>query len=401
MTPKRVLFVLNASGGGATQGIKEYLKFQRDVDAFLVLPSRPNAVQMQWISDYTKGFLICEMPWWNLPNGTPWFYKKMLKWKNEFRGDSGKKGAKKIADYIHENSIDFVYTGSILIREGAMAAKISGIKHFWHIKETFGNKGRVKFSYTDKEVQAFILKNSEKVICMTDYIKSFFNQVSLSPKLMVIHDAIDPQLFLNYEKDKRWAIRQKFGVAEDEVLIGMVSSLSSIWKNHEVFIKAASILSKERKFRFIAFGPEPKKFSNPIYNTGFHYFQRLKRQALTLGLKEKLIWAGFYDDIPAIFQGLDVFVHPCETEPFGRVVIEAMASGVPVIVPNAGGASEPVNELKIGWTFEPNSEIDLAKVIQEVVNDGNQRRLKENFEVLSKSTYTLYMYVKFMNRLFE
>ncbi|OYU96743.1 MAG: hypothetical protein CFE21_00195 [Bacteroidetes bacterium B1(2017)] len=401
MVRKRVLFVLNAAGGGATQGIKEYLRYQRDIDAYLVLPTKPNPIQEEWISEFTKGYIVCEMPWWNLPNGMPWIYKKILHWKNNRKGKSGEKGAEIIANFIKKNAIDFVYTGSILIREGALAARKAGIKHFWHIKETFGENGRVKFVMRDDELQNFILNYSDRVICMTDYIRSFFNQNIDSPKLLVIHDGIDPKLFFGDSKEKRMAIREKYGIADDETLVGMVASLSSIWKNHKVFIKAAAILPRNKKFRFIAFGPEPKRSRNPIYNTGFKYYTGLKSLVINLGLQNNFIWAGFFDDIPALFQGLDVFIHPCETEPFGRVVIEAMAAGVPLIVPNSGGASEPVKELEIGFRFDPNNENDLAEKVMVVVEKGLERNFEKNKIILINSTYSLDAYVRNMNQLFE
>ncbi len=401
MERKRVLFVLNAPGGGATQGIKEYLKFQNDIDAYLVLPSKPNSMQEQWINQYSKGYFICKMPWWNLPNGMPLIYKKLLHWKNNRQGNNGEFGAERIADIIKANSIDYVYTGSILIREGAIAAKKTGVKHIWHIKETFGFNGRVKFELSDKELQEFILSHSEYVICMTKYIKSFFNYVNNSPKLRVIHDGIDPSLFLVNSKIKRIGIRDKYGIAEGEILIGMVASLSSIWKNHLIFIQAAALLKKNKNIRFIAFGPEPQKKLNPIYNTGYLYFKSLKKEVINSKLQDRFIWAGFFEDIPAIFQGLDVFVHPCASEPFGRVVIEAMASGVSVIVPDSGGASEPVKELEIGYMFESNNEKDLARVIQEVINSNYDRSFNRNFITLSESSYSLDSYSKFINQLFE
>jgi glycosyltransferase involved in cell wall biosynthesis len=401
MGRKRVLFVLNSPSGGATQGIKEYLIYQKDIDAYIVLPSKPNLIQEQWINLHTKGYFICDMPWWNIPNGLPWVYQKILFWKNNLKGHYGEKGAEKIIEFIKSHSIDYVYTGSILIREGAIAAKKTGVKHFWHIKETFGKNGRVKFALKDKDLQEFILNHSEKVICMTNYIKSFFNQLGNSQKLIVIHDGIDPNLFFDDSKTKRLEIRKKYGISDKDILVGMVASFSSIWKNHEVFIKAIALMKKSKSFRFIAFGSEPRKYNNPIYNTSFKYFMGLKKQVISLGIQDKFVWAGFYDDIPTIFQGLDIFVHPCETEPFGRVVIEAIASGVLVIVPEEGGASEPIDELGFGYKFKSNDEKHLAKVIQELSLIGHKRVQTKNNSIISNSTYTLDSYVKLMNNLFE
>ena len=68
---------------------------------------------------------------------------------------------------------------------------------------------------------------------------------------------------------------------------------------------------------------------------------------------------GYNEDIPAIFRVLDVFIHPCETEPFGRVVIEAMASKLPIIVPDEGGSCEPINNGVNGIYYK-------AKICQKV-----------------------------------
>lgn len=401
MTRKRVLFVLNAAGGGATQGIKEYLNFQRDIDAYVALPSKPNAYQCEWLNEFTKGYIVCEMPWWNLANGLPWLFKYLLYWKGSFQGQRGMRGAGILADFIVQNNIDFVYSGSILIREGALAAKLTGVKHIWHIKETFGKLGRVQFALSDQKLQKYILEHSASVICMTEYIRSFFNLNTNDSRLMVVHDGIDTSVFFDADLSKRKKLRSNYGISSDIILVGMVASLSSIWKNHKVFIEAAALLSKNEKYRFIAFGPEPKKHRNPAYNTAYYYYMKLKKLVVSRGLSDRFIWAGFCDDIPSIFQGVDLLVHPCETEPFGRVVIEAIASGVPIIVPNGGGALEPIKELGIGFTFNPNESESLASVIQSISKSGYTRQLAKNNEILAKSSYNLEAYVASMNRLFE
>ncbi len=399
---KRVLFVLNACGGGATQGIKEYLKFQQnDIEAYLALPSPPNEQQKEWIDKYAKKWVVVNMPWWNLPNNMPFFYIYLLYFRNLIQGRFRSIGTAQLAKFIEQEKIEFVYTGSILIKEGALAAKRLGIPHIWHIKETFGSSGRLQFLMNDSALQQFLLNHSKVVICMTEYIKSFFTEQVNNPKLKVISDGIEPEDFKT-TLSKRAELRVKFGITADEVLVGMVASLSSTWKNHAVFIQAASRLNSSQKVKFIAFGPEPKKFSNQVYNTPYRYFEGLKALVKDKGLDDKFIWAGFHPDVPAIFDAIDIFVHPCETEPFGRVIIEAMAAGKAVVVPDQGGSSEPVTHQQNGLKFKSNSPIDMADKIQILVESSSFRtQLGQIAKTqVSKSHYTLQRYAESMHNLF-
>jgi glycosyltransferase involved in cell wall biosynthesis len=400
---KRVLFVLNACGGGATQGIKEYLKFQQnDIEAYLALPTPPNEQQKEWMDRYAKKWVVVNMPWWNLPNNMPFFYTYLLFFRNLIQGRFRSVGTAQLAKFIKQEKIDFVYTGSILIKEGALAAKRLGIPHFWHIKETFGSSGRVKFLINDSALQKFLLNHSKAIICMTEYIKSFFTEQVSNPKLKVISDGIEPVDFKT-NLNKRAELRLKFGIADDEVLIGMVASLSSTWKNHTIFIQAATLLKSSHKVKFIAFGPEPQKFANKVYNTPHNYYQGLRQRVQKSGLGEKFIWAGFHPDVPAIFEALDIFVHPCETEPFGRVIIEAMAAGKAVVVPDQGGASEPVIQEQNGLKFKSNNTVDMADKIQILVDRSSLRtQIGQMAKTqVSESNYTLQCYAESMHILFN
>lgn len=401
---KKILFVLNAAGGGATQGIREYLRFQnhKDINAFIAIPEKPSAEQLDWIKKYAVDYLVADLPWWNIPNGMSFRYKWLLYFRNLWIGKMRSKGTGQLIEYIKEHKIDAVYTGSILIKEGALAAKKLKIPHYWHIKETFGTKGRVQFRKSDPELQQFILAHSSAVICMTQYIRSFFTEFENSPKLMVISDGINP---LDFEIDiqKRNALRKQFHVQENEILIGMVASLSSIWKNHEVFIRAAGMIKDDGNVKFIAFGPEPRLTKNEIYNTPYRYFQKLKALVKENGLEHTFIWAGFHGDVPAIFQALDIFVHPCETEPFGRVIIESMASTKVTLVPDQGGSSEPIKDSSTGVKYKSGDAQDLSKKLLELIyNKENRRQLgqKARSELIN-SSYTLEQYSKSLTQLFK
>lgn len=97
---------------------------------------------------------------------------------------------------------------------------------------------------------------------------------------------------------------------------------------------------------------------------------RLHRLSQTLGIEEAIEWspAVGYDDMPALYRSVDAIVVPSRTTPtwkeqFGRVVIEAGASGVPVIASDSGQLPQLVKESTTGWVFpEGNDEALAARI---------------------------------------
>jgi glycosyltransferase involved in cell wall biosynthesis len=71
-------------------------------------------------------------------------------------------------------------------------------------------------------------------------------------------------------------------------------------------------------------------------------------------------FAGFVADVPAALARSDLLVHLCPEEPFGLAVIEAMAAGIPVLVPDAGGAGSLVADGADGFRFRANDAAALA-----------------------------------------
>jgi len=95
------------------------------------------------------------------------------------------------------------------------------------------------------------------------------------------------------------------------------------------------------------------------------YVKSLHSHAARLGVADRLIFAGFRDDMPAWMKAVDVILHTStEPEPFGRVIIEGMAAGRPVIAAAAGGVTEIVQHRTNGWLVPPRDVAALADAIE-------------------------------------
>jgi len=105
------------------------------------------------------------------------------------------------------------------------------------------------------------------------------------------------------------------------------------------------------------------------------YERHLKALTQSLGLSDMVTFTGFRSDIPRIMALLDVMVHSSsQPEPFGRVIIEALAAGTPLVATKAGGVLDVVEDGVHGLLVPPKDAHAMAKAVATLLSD---RRLAE------------------------
>ena len=94
------------------------------------------------------------------------------------------------------------------------------------------------------------------------------------------------------------------------------------------------------------------------------YVQQLHQQDAQLGLENRVKFLGFRSDIPQLMAACDLVAHTSTSpEPFGRVIVEAMLCGKPVVAAKAGGVMELVEHGLNGFLVTPGEPQELAQVI--------------------------------------
>lgn len=140
--------------------------------------------------------------------------------------------------------------------------------------------------------------------------------------------------------------------------IGMVGRITP-WKGQHIFLEAIGNLMG------LGVSAEYEIIGSPIFGED-NYFDELKETARKLG--GTINFLGFKDDIPAILRDLDILVH-CSiiAEPFGQVIIEGMAEGLPVIASNGGGVPEIISSTKYGIMTPMGDATKLAEALKSLI----------------------------------
>ena len=141
------------------------------------------------------------------------------------------------------------------------------------------------------------------------------------------------------------------------------------WKGHRTFLEAMSRLRSLPVRGYLIGGP--------IYRTdgSENSLSDLRDQAQKLGISDRMGFTGFLPDTASALRSVDIVIHAStRPEPFGRVVIEAMACGKPVITTGLGGSAEIISAGPGTLKFWPGEADDLAKAISTLVRDPSLRK---------------------------
>ena len=397
---KNILYILNSSSGGATQGIIELLyKLDRNIfEPYIITPNHPNKTQYQIFQSVAKSYSVIRMDWWNKKYDMPLFKRIFISCSSIIKTSLNLITIYKIIRKIHEYDIDIVHTSTALTIQGAIAAKLANKPHIWHVRESIGNSGLFKFWFSDQILIKIFNSLSNYITPESHYAGKVFKKND--PKLKVIYDGVDVKQYTDAKLGLE--LRRSLGIKQNDLLVGMVANLSATMKRHDVFIKMAASLSKKHKNTyFVIFGSHPNK-NHRIFNNSYLYASNLKNMVLQLKLKDRFIWGGFRENIPELMSAIDILVHPCEVEGFGRIAIEAMAAGKPVVGPTTGGISETVKNNFTGFLVKPGN-VDLFAESTEklIINEPLRKQFGINARIHVRDSFSISTHVKTIQNIYE
>lgn len=178
-------------------------------------------------------------------------------------------------------------------------------------------------------------------------------------KVVTIHNGVDLARFSGRE---RAAARAGLGLEPDTVAIGTVGRLDPVKDQARLVHAFAALAPRRPEVALVIAGDGPCRLT-------------LERMVADLELQDRVRLLGDRRDIPAILAALDVFVLPSIAEGISNTILEAMATGLPVVATAVGGNPELVKPGISGMLVPVSDPIALAAAIENYVDDGHLRDL--------------------------
>ncbi|HXH28405.1 MAG TPA: glycosyltransferase, partial [Candidatus Polarisedimenticolia bacterium] len=204
----------------------------------------------------------------------------------------------------------------------------------------------------------------DRVLAVSEEIRRRLVSQGLdAERVVVIHSGIDPEC---YERGDRGRFRASLGLSPldpsgNGPLIGSVGHLAP-HKGMDRFVEAAGAARELPGARFVVVGEGEEE-------------TRLRRLVERRGLRDRILFAGFREDMPDVFAGLDLFVLASSSgEGSPAVIKEAMAAGVPMVVTALEGVSEIVEDRRHALVVPPGNVAALARAIVLLASDADLRR---------------------------
>ena len=203
----------------------------------------------------------------------------------------------------------------------------------------------------------FLLRGGDQVVAVGECVKRALieNEGIAAERIQVIYNGVDLR---RYDRQcvERAVVRRELGIAEDEQVIMQVARLNRL-KDHATALQAlAELTANHPRVRLVLAGDGEERES----------LEQLRRE---LGLGERLQFLGTRRDVPRLLQAADLFLLTSLTEGVALTLIEAMATGLPVVATDVGGNSEVVVPGETGMLVPAQNPTEIADALRRMLAD--------------------------------
>ena len=268
----------------------------------------------------------------------------------------------RMASLVRREKIAVIHTNGLKSHlVGALAGILTGCPVVWHVRDI------LKPGLTRRAFGLLARLGVGRLIANSRATAATFPGLPAG-RVEVIHNGIDLRRFTPGPKDQ--AMRASFGAGDGDFVVGAIGALAPL-KGHIHLIRAMpSILARCPNARLAIVGEE-------MYLTFGHggYRAALESEVRKLGLSERVVLAGRREDPAAVLAGFDLLVHASVyPESFGRVLIEAMACGVPVVATDLGGPREIIETPAQGTLIPAEDPEAIAEAVIRLHGDATLRK---------------------------
>jgi glycosyltransferase involved in cell wall biosynthesis len=258
---------------------------------------------------------------------------------------------RQLVELIRSRQIDIVHSHDYKTDLLALLlARAEGVKPLATAHGWIRNTPRERF-YCWADV--YLLKRFPRVIAVSGPIKKTLVQHGArADRVHQIPNGVDHELYRR-RPATRAVVRRELGISADTVVVGSVGRLSAE-KRFDLLLEAAAKLTAPPHIVIVGEGSQRA---------------HLSAQARALGLGDRLLLLGQRTDVSELLQAFDVYVQSSDTEGLPNVVLEAMATEVPVVATRVGGTTELIDDDVHGLLVPAGDATRIAEAVNEILRD--------------------------------
>jgi glycosyltransferase involved in cell wall biosynthesis len=189
-------------------------------------------------------------------------------------------------------------------------------------------------------LQLWLLSLADIVISISPALSLAYKGSGLEEKkLREVANPVDIERFYPAREEEKLKIREKFGIDAEDIVILYVGTIAKR-KGIDLLVEAfEKIVNSYPQSLLVLAGPISLRIKGRE-----EFVNEMKNRFKELGISEKVMFTGLIDNVNEYMKASDIFVFPSRAEGFGTVVVEAMATGLPVIAVNIPGVTESIIE---------------------------------------------------------
>ena len=294
--------------------------------------------------------------------------------------------AVRLAAVIRQERADVVHLGNGLRAnfDGLLACLMTRTPIICHVKgfEKYGARERWASSRT------------HTLVCMTHAILQHCERSGMRPRAArVVYDAVD-EAWLHPSRSPA-DVRAELGVPMDAACVGLAGNIQE-WKGQRVLVEAMAQVARVRPGTHCL-------IIGGVHRAGEAYAAALRHRTTELGLDQWVHFTGFREDIADVMGALDIVVHASvRPEPFGRVILEGMLLGKPVVATAAGGVPELIEHGRTGFLVPPGDVGALAETLLDILGGpATARRVAAEAGGWARQHFSLSRQVAEMSAIYE
>ena len=297
--------------------------------------------------------------------------------------------SQKIAQYVRENGIDLVHNNTTAVLEGIYLKRKVKLPLIWHVHEII-----VKPKAISDFINFLMGRYADKIVTVSQAVASHVKQSPFikEGQIQVIYNGVDNAV---YHPMQASAVREKFGIPEDALVIGMVGRVNA-WKGQGDFLEAVTPILEHN--------PNAVAFLAGSAFAGEEWrVEELESKIAKSSVVSQIKRIDYYEHTTELYNMFDIFVLPSTNpDPLPTVVLEAMACGKPVVGYRHGGVCEMVAEGTNGLLASPGQAQKLSDAILELVSDSAKRiQFGEASVKRQRELFSLESYIRNFSELYK